>query len=179
MKLRDRLRAKRWSPWVCGSVLGVISVAYLVLMGRTLGTSGGFETMDSILVAVLGIPQAASLYFSFVKPPEVTPQMIQYLGMIAGAFLAAWLSEDFRVRTMPDDLWEDRFGPSRAKRWLLMFAGCALLAIGAGIAGGCTSSMGVSGMMQLAPAGLAFIVGCFATGILVTVLLARKGGNRK
>jgi uncharacterized membrane protein YedE/YeeE len=72
---------------------------------------------------------------------------------------------------LPDREWVEQYGSSRITRWIVLFIGCMLLEIGAGMAGGCTSGLGISGTMLLSPAGLLFIVGVFASGIIVTKLI--------
>ena len=52
------------------------------------------------------------------------------------------------------------------KRWGLAFIGAIILEYAAGIAGGCTSGLAISGGMLLAPAAFLFIAGMFASGII-------------
>ncbi|MDR3052956.1 MAG: YeeE/YedE family protein [Coriobacteriales bacterium] len=164
-------REKRWSPWVAGSLLGVLAVANYALANRILSVSGGFEDLASLLATTLHLPLADSIFFSLVVPPQISFHLIQFAGMFLGALVASLLSGDFKLRLLPDKEWVDNFGPSRAKRWVLVFMGSVIIQFGAGIAGGCTSGLGISGTMLLAPSGLLFIVACFAAGILVTRLL--------
>ena len=74
---------------------------------------------------------------------------------------------------MPDQQWTAVFGRSRARRWAVMFFGAIVLEIGAGIAGGCTSGLAISGGMLLAPAAFIFIGAMFASGIATAALLYR------
>jgi hypothetical protein len=74
---------------------------------------------------------------------------------------------------MPDKQWSEAFGPSRAKRWGIAFLGGAVLQYAAGIAGGCTSGLAISGGMLLAPAAFLFIAGMFASGILTALIVYR------
>jgi hypothetical protein len=80
-------------------------------------------------------------------------------------------SKDFKFRMMPDQQWTKVFGPSKLKRWTLIFIGGIIIEYSAGIAGGCTSGLAISGTMQLSPAGLIFIVGLFVSGIIMTKIL--------
>jgi uncharacterized membrane protein YedE/YeeE len=139
-----------------------------------MGASGGFESCASILVSFFDLALSETVYFTRVKPPEADYQTIQFIGMIAGAFVAAKLSGDFKPRLMPDREWEAAFGQSKVKRWIMLFLGCVLLQIGASIAGGCTSGLGITGMMLLSPAGLLFIAGVFSAGIITALFLYRR-----
>jgi hypothetical protein len=75
---------------------------------------------------------------------------------------------------MDDAQWKTIFGPQLWKRWVLLFVGAIILEYGAGIAGGCTSGLAISGGMLLAPAAFIFIGAMFMSGI-VTALLVYRG----
>ncbi len=55
----------------------------------------------------------------------------------------------------------------------IAFFGGAVLEYAAGIAGGCTSGLAISGGMLLAPAAFLFIAGMFASGILTALIIYR------
>jgi hypothetical protein len=74
----------------------------------------------------------------------------------------------------PDEQWKRVFGPQVWKRWVLAFVGAIILEYAAGIAGGCTSGLAISGGMLLAPAAFLFIAGMFASGIVTTLLIYRS-----
>lgn len=175
MKLKDRFFKKHWSPWVCGALLGVVAFLSLLVAQDRLGVTGGFQTLASVIANALGIDHLGWIMFDVVKPPVFDPQIMLFVGMLVGALVAALVSHDFKVRVIPDKQWVDRFGSSVPRRWIMVFVGAALMEIGAVIAGGCTSGMGVSGTMQLSPQGVFFIIGCFGAGIATAlVLYARK-----
>jgi hypothetical protein len=87
--------------------------------------------------------------------------------------LGALTAGTLRWRSMPDKQWGEAFGSSRAKRWGMAFLGGAVLQYAAGIAGGCTSGLAISGGMLLAPAAFLFIAGMFASGILTAWVIYR------
>jgi hypothetical protein len=70
--------------------------------------------------------------------------------------------------------WKRVFGPQVWKRWVIAFFGAILLEFAAGIAGGCTSGLAISGGMLLAPAAFLFIAGMFASGILTALIVYRR-----
>ncbi len=78
---------------------------------------------------------------------------------------------------MPDSQWREVFGESVAVRWAVVFFGTALIQYAAGLAGGCTAGLAVSGGAVLAPGAFLFIVGMFAGGIPVAWLLYRRIGR--
>jgi len=69
------------------------------------------------------------------------------------------------VRWLPDTQCQPRFGTSRGLRLAIAFFGAVLVQVGAGIAGGCTSGLAISGGSVLAPAAFLFMAGMFAGGI--------------
>ena len=171
MSLSEKMKQKLWSPWAAGVLLGLTAIASYVLVNATIGSSGGLESIDSILLKTFHSSLADSMYFKFQMPPVLSFQILLFAGMLLGAFVSSKLSKDFRFRTMPDRLWTQNFGPSKIKRWLLIFIGGIIIEYAAGIAGGCTSGLAISGTMQLSPAGLVFIAGLFISGIITTKLL--------
>lgn len=171
MAFNEKMKEKIWSPWAAGVLLGLTATASYVLVDKTIGSSGGLESIDSILLKLFHSSLADSMYFKFQMPPVVSFQILLFAGMILGAFTSSIWSKDFKFRMMPDQLWTQTFGPSRLKRWSLIFIGGMIIEYASGIAGGCTSGLAISGTMQLSPAGLIFIAGLFVSGIITTKLL--------
>jgi uncharacterized protein len=171
MSFNEKMKEKVWSPWAAGVLLGLTAVASYVLVDKTIGSSGGIESIDSILLKTFHSNLANSMYFKFQMPPVLSFQIILFIGMLIGAFVSSKWSKDFKLRLMPDQQWTQNFGPSKLKRWILIFIGGILIEYSAGIAGGCTSGLAISGTMQLSPAGLIFILGLFISGIITTKLL--------
>ena len=171
MSFNDKMKEKVWSPWAAGVLLGLTAIASYVLVDKTVGSSGGIESIDSILLKTFHLNLANSMYFKFQMPPVVSFQIILFVGMLLGAFVSSKWSKDFKFRMMPDQQWTQTFGPSKLKRWALIFLGGIIIEYSAGIAGGCTSGLAISGTMQLSPAGLLFIVGLLVSGIITTKLL--------
>ncbi|WP_088226459.1 YeeE/YedE thiosulfate transporter family protein [Desulfosporosinus sp. FKB] len=171
MSFTEKMKEKTWSPWAAGFLLGVTAIASYVLVDKTIGSSGGLESIDSMLLKTFHSNLANSMYFKFQMPPVLSFQIILFIGMLLGALVSSLWSHDFKVRMMPDQLWTQNYGPSKLKRWALIFIGGMIIEYAAGIAGGCTSGLAISGTMQLSPAGLLFIVGLFVSGIITTKLL--------
>jgi len=171
LTFNESMKSKIWSPWVAGVLLGLTATASYVLVDKTIGSSGGIESIDSILLKLFHSSLANSMYFKFQMPPVVSFQIMLFVGMLLGAFTSSTWSKDFKFRMMPDQQWTQIFGPSKIKRWTMIFIGGIIIEYAAGIAGGCTSGLAISGTMQLSPAGLIFIGGLFVSGIITTKLL--------
>lgn len=172
----------RWSPYVVGIGIGVLSWAAFGLMGKALGTS-------TTMVQVAGMAEAAvtdghvyaNEYFqkylgtAEAVKPAVEWQFALVLLLPIGAYLAAKLGGS-QLREHVPALWAQRFGESRAKRYVAAFVGGAVLLFGARMAGGCTSGHGISGGLQLAISSWTFMIAMFASGIITAMaMFGRKG----
>ncbi|MBX3268667.1 MAG: YeeE/YedE family protein [Sandaracinaceae bacterium] len=156
------LREATWTPYAAGALLGVVVAIAEVLCGRPLAASGAFDKLAAYPGALL-FP--TSQYYGHVMTPGITWQVWLVVGVALGAFASSKLAGQARWRWLPDTQWEPRFGPSRRKRLAIAFVGAALVQLGAGIAGGCTSGLAISGGAVLAPGAFVFMAGMFAGGI--------------
>lgn len=168
--LASWLRQKLWSPYLAGALLGLVVAASEVVWGRPLGVAGAFDKLAAYPGRWL-FPH--SQYYRYVMAPGITWQVWLVVGLLAGAFASSALSGEARTRWLPDTQWQPRFGASRATRLVVAFVGAILVQVGAGIAGGCTSGLAISGGAALAPAAFLFMAGMFAGGIPIAWLLYR------
>jgi hypothetical protein len=156
------LRAPRWSPYVAGAGLGVVVALAEGLLRRPLSASSAFDRLAAYPGRAL-FPDAP--YYAHVMTPAITWPVWVMIGLLAGAFASSRLSHQAHVTWLPDAQWVPHFGPSRVRRLLIAFVGAALVQLGAGIAGGCTSGLAISGGALLAPAAFVFMAGMFAGGV--------------
>ena len=177
------LKIPRWSPYVVGTGIGVLSWVTFALMGKALGTSttavraaGGLER----IIAPDHVEQNA--YFAKYLGTAAEPkplfewQFALVLMLAVGALLASRLAGSRFRETVPD-LWRHRFGPSRAVRFGGAFLGGVILMYGARLAGGCTSGHAISGGLQLAVSSWVFLGSMFVSGVAVAFALYHKGGR--
>lgn len=178
------LRISRWSPYLVGAGIGILSWATFYFMNKALGTSTSFVGAAECLIGAVA-PEHAEANAYFVKEygakgggfkPILDWQMALDIALIAGAFLAAWLAGDFQGRAVPG-VWAERFGPSRAKRYAAALIGGFILMFGARMAGGCTSGHGISGGLQLAVSSWTFFVSMFISGVVAAALMFGFGGR--
>jgi hypothetical protein len=156
------LRDKAWSPYAAGVLLGLVVAFSEVMCGRPLAPSGAFDKLAAYLGGWL-FP--SSQYYGQIMRPGITWQVWLVAGVLLGSFASSRLSREARLRWLPDTQWEARFGGDRKLRLLIAFFGAVLVQFGAGIAGGCTSGLAISGGAVLAPAAFLFMAGMFAGGI--------------
>jgi uncharacterized protein len=168
------IRKDLWSPYVAGGLLGVVGILAVWLSNSLLGASGAFENLAGILGKAVAPGTFDTMYFNFIMPAEITWGVVLVIGMVLGGFVGALSSRTFKFRTMDDEQWKKIFGPALWKRWLLLFLGAIVLEYGAGIAGGCTSGLAISGGMLLAPAAFIFIGAMFMSGILTSLVVYRN-----
>jgi hypothetical protein len=173
-KIVAYLRKPEWSPYVAGGLLGLVGVLAVALSNNLLGASGAFENVAGMIGKAIAPSTFNNLYFNFVMPPGISWQVILLVGVFLGGMLAARLAHTWKWRWLPDKQWTEIFGSSRLKRAVIAFFGAIVLEIGAGIAGGCTSGLAISGGMLLVPAAFIFIAGMFASGILTSLLIYRR-----
>ena len=172
------VRKEEWSPYMAGVLLGVVGVLAVLLSNSLLGASGAFENLAGLIGKAVAPKLFDNMYFNFVMPPGITWGVILLVGIFFGGMLGAWTSGTLlwgkKGSANPDAQWKQIFGPQTWKRWALGFAGAIILEYGAGIAGGCTSGLAISGGMLLAPAAYLFIAGMFASGIATALVIYRR-----
>jgi uncharacterized protein len=171
--IKGYIRKDLWSPYIAGVLLGVVGVLAVWLSDSLLGASGAFENIAGIIGQAVAPQAFDTMYFNFIMPAGITWGVVLLVGIILGGFVGALTSKTFKFRTMDDDQWKRIFGPKLWKRWVLLFVGAIILEYGAGIAGGCTSGLAISGGMLLAPAGFIFIGAMFMSGIVTTLAVYR------
>lgn len=172
------IRREEWSPYAAGALLGIVGVLAVWLSNSLLGASGAFENLAGLVGKAIAPSLFDNIYFNFIMPPEITWSVVLLVGLFFGGMIGAatsgtlkWGKKD---AANSDEQWKSIFGPQTWKRWLLAFVGAIILEYAAGIAGGCTSGLAISGGMLLAPSAFLFIAGMFASGIVTAMLIYRR-----
>lgn len=159
-------RKTSWSYWrwlPASFALAGIILFIFATFGPPASSSGYVSTLKGALQStapeyVAGkehyqmVPNSGSWLFAFV------------LGMAIGGFVAGRTSR-IPVHDVPE-LWRQRFGDSRWKRYLATFGGGFLILFASRLAGGCTLGLFISGSTQLAVSGLYFGVLIFGFAML-------------
>ncbi len=173
-----QLKKETWSPYAAGALLGVTGILAVALAHTLLGASGAFENLAGLIGKALAPKAFDNMYFNFIMPPGITWGVILLVGIFFGGMVGAATSRTLkwgkRDAALDDAQWKRIFGPQPWKRWVLGFFGAIVLEYGAGIAGGCTSGLLISGGMLLVPAAYLFMVGMFASGIVFALLVYRS-----
>lgn len=172
------LHKEVWSPYVAGVLLGLVGIAAVWISNSLLGASGAFENLAGLIGQAVAPKLFDNMYFNFIMPPGITVSVILLVGVFFGGMIGAATSGTLKWGKKgwanSDEQWKRIFGAQTWKRWLLAFIGAIILEYAAGIAGGCTSGLAISGGMLLAPAAFLFIAGMFASGIVTALIIYRK-----
>jgi hypothetical protein len=173
------LTRPRWSPFLVGACIGALSWITFGLMGKALGTSTTFVTVVASIQSFL-VPEHVKAAPYLAKHTKIDWQFMLVIGIFIGALLSALLARSYKVERVPD-LWEWRFGPSKARRYLAAFLGGSRVLFGARLADGGTSGHGFSGGLQCAVSRGPGFASFFLTGLATAFILCgwegRKQGN--
>jgi hypothetical protein len=169
------IRKESWTPYGAGILLGLAGIFSVVLGKHILTASGPVATIASSIMHAFSSDGARdSIYFNYVVPPGLSWPVLLFIGTFFGGMLGALTSGTLRLRWSDDPTWKKVFGAKPWKRILIGFIGAIFLQYGAGIAGGCTSGLAISGGMLMAPSAFLFMGGMFASGILTAIIVYRR-----
>ena len=167
--------AARWSPYIAGIGIGILSWFAFLLSDKTIGCSTPFARTSGMIERWFrGDKVLQRPYFQRYLPVIGWDWML-VLGVFIGALLAAVTSGSFELEWVPD-LWQRTFGNTPLIRWLVALLGGILMGIGSRWAGGCTSGHGISGTLQLAVSSWLAVICFFVAGIATAVLIFRVIG---
>ncbi|MCS7471371.1 YeeE/YedE family protein [Stieleria sp. ICT_E10.1] len=159
-----------WSPYLVGALIGVLSMLTFYFSNKPLGASTAYARAAGMLGNLAAPRHTQRLKYFQDNPPKVGWEVMLVLGVVLGAFLAAWSGNEWTKRLLPP-MWQDRFGTdSGLLRVIVAFGGGILMAFGARMAGGCTSGHGISGTLQLAVGSWIAAI-CFFIGGIITAML--------
>ncbi len=161
-----------WSPYLVGALIGILSWLTFYFAHKPLAASTAYARLAGLIGRAVAPRKTASLKFFQENPPKVEWEVMLMLGVLVGAFLSAWTGGELTGQWVPP-MWEARFGDSILLRLLTAFTGGAVMALGARLAGGCTSGHGISGTLQLSVGSWIALVCFFLGGVPVAMLLFR------
>lgn len=161
-----------WSPYLAGALIGLLSMVTFYVSSKPLGASSSYAKVGGKLVQMLSPGALRRLPYFRENPPTIDWEVMLVLGVVVGAFLAAWTGGELTGQWV-QPLWEQRFGDTPLLRGLVAVAGGILMSFGARLAGGCTSGHGISGALQLSVGSWVALACFFLGGVPVALLLYR------
>jgi hypothetical protein len=162
----------RWSPYVVGAAIGILSWIAFFISDKTIGTSTSFARTAGMIEKWLRGDEVLEKEYYQKYAPVIDWQWMLVLGIIIGAFISAQLSGAFALVWVPS-LWAEAFGTTPLPRLATALVGGILMGIGARWAGGCTSGHGISGTLQLAISGWLAAICFFIGGIAMAMIIFR------
>ena len=160
----------RWSPYIVGIGIGILSWFTLLVSKKPIGCSTTFaRTAGMIEQLFKGKQVQEKPYYQNIKL-KVDWQFMLVVGIVIGSLISALLSNDFEWQWVPP-LWAATFGSSVVLRIGAAVLGGIFLGFGSRWAGGCTSGHGISGAMQLGVGSWISAICFFIGGILMAQLL--------
>ncbi len=166
----EMLTEVRWSPYVVGAGIGVLSWFSFLVSKKPIACSTTFARGSGLLERLVRGPAVARRPYYQKITLEWGWQGMLVTGIVLGSLLSAWLSGDFHWQWVPG-LWAATFGSDVLLRLLFALLGGLCLGFGARWAGGCTSGHGISGTLQLAVSSWLAVVCFFAGGILMARII--------
>ncbi len=156
-----------WHPLVAGLALGMVLLLTFVVTGHGLGATGFTTRVSAWLAQSVPSLTGPDTYLGPMAEEGIFSAWItwQVIGVVVGAYLSAKLAH--RIRLQLDG--QKTLGTTR--RLITAFSGGLLAGLGARIAAGCTSGMGLSGAATLSLAGFTFLATFFAVGLIMSRLV--------
>lgn len=161
---------EKWSPYVVGAGIGLLSWIAFLVSDKPLGCSTAFARTGGIIEKLFRGKNVEEKPYYKKFPLTIDWEWMLVLGVIIGAFASAKLSGGFEWNWVPIG-WQSVAGESRVLRWLVALAGGTIMGFGARWAGGCTSGHGISGTLQLAVSSWLAAASFFVGGIVTAMLL--------
>lgn len=162
----------RWSPYVVGVGIGILSWFSFLISRKPIACSTTFaKTSGMIEKLFLGKKVDLKPYYQKIKL-VVDWQWMLVIGIIIGSLISALLSGDFHWQWVPS-VWASVFGSTPVQRIFVALLGGIFLGFGARWADGCTSGHGISGTMQLTISSWISAV-CFFIGGILTAQIVFK-----
>ncbi len=161
---------ERWSPYVVGAGIGVLSWLTFLLCNKAIGCSTAFARTAGMIEGLFTSERVHERPYYQRYAPKIEWQWLLVLGVVIGAFISAQASGVWEPRWVPER-WAEAFGTVVSVRLLVAFIGGVLLGLGARWANGCTSGHGISGTLQLAVSGWVAAACFFASGTAAAMLI--------
>ncbi|NLF07306.1 MAG: YeeE/YedE family protein [Pirellulaceae bacterium] len=166
----DFFMEPRWSPYLVGIGIGVLSWLAFLLSDKPLGCSTAFARSAGILERMFRGRKVDEKPYYQQFAPGIDWEWMLVFGILIGALAASVPSGQFAWLWTPVK-WADAAGDGAAVRWLVALLGGFCAGFGARWAGGCTSGHGISGTLQLALSSWIAAVGFFVGGIATAMLI--------
>ncbi|MGM0498817.1 MAG: YeeE/YedE thiosulfate transporter family protein [Bacillota bacterium] len=169
--MKQLIFAGSWSPYLVGTLIGVLSWFSFIISKKPLGTSTSYARASAKLGSIFfGDAVLDWKYYQKYKP-ELEWQSMLVIGIVLGSFISAVISGEFNLTFIPLTEFESILNQNILGRIFSAFTGGILLGFGARLAGGCTSGHGISGAFQLSIASWISLISFFVGGAAAAFLI--------
>lgn len=166
------LKKDRWSPYLVGSLIGILLTSLFVI-GHELGVSSGVARAGALIQGSISQVAEGSYFKQALNENIIFNWKVLFIiGLFLGAVLASKLST--KTEKKKNLIWENAFGTSKTKRYVAAFIGGIFLMLGARLADGCTSGHAICGGAQLSISSWMFMLAVFGSAIPVSFALYRR-----
>ncbi len=159
----------RWSPYIVGAGIGVLSWLTFLLLDKPIGCSTAFARTSGMIEKLFRGEKVDRKPYYREFAPVIDWEWMLVLGVFVGAFLSSILSGTFRI-SMEHAVWTTYFGHTPVLRLIFALIGGIAMGFGSRWAGGCTSGHGISGTLQWALSSWIAAI-CFFAGGIVTAMI--------
>lgn len=160
-----------WSPYLTGSLIGLLVCATLYFSQEPVGASSAYATIAGLIGKKIAPDHTLKLEYYQKNPPALNWEFVFFISIVLGSFLSALSGNEISVEWIPR-FWSDTHANSGNLTYVfLALIGGVLMAFGARLAGGCTSGHGISGTIQLSLASWISLACFFIGGVLAVRLL--------
>lgn len=160
----------RWSPYIVGAGIGILSWLAFLLSDKAIGVSTAFTRTAGMLEKIFTGEKVKEKAYYQKFPPVIDWEWMLVLGLLFGSYISAALSNQFSLEWVPP-VWAAAVGTNIFTRWITALAGGIIIGFGARWAGGCTSGHGISGTMQLAVSSWLAAISFFIGGIITAKII--------
>lgn len=168
------LSMERWSPYLVGIGIGILSWLTFLLLDKPIGCSTAFARTSGMIERLFRGAKVKEKPYYQKFAPTIDWEWMLVLGVVIGAFISSKLSGQFQWRWTPvvsAGTMDKAFVNEPYARIVVAFIGGILMGIGSRWAGGCTSGHGISGTLQMAVsswlAAICFFIGGIASAMLI------------
>jgi hypothetical protein len=126
---------KGWSPYLAGALAGIVMILSVWIAGKYFGASTTFVRSAGMIEKIFSAERVEKMDYFIKEVPKIEWQWMFVFGIFIGSLISSTASRSFKWKAVPD-MWEDRFGPGKMKRAVVVFIGGMVAMFGARLADG-------------------------------------------
>ena len=165
----------RWSPYVAGIGIGILSWFTFLISRKPIACSTTFAKTSGMIEKLFRGKKVDLKPYYQKEKLVVDWQWMLVVGIVIGSLISALLSGDFHWQWIPS-VWANAFGNNSLLRVIVALIGGIFLGFGARWSDGCTSGHGISGTLQLTVSSWISAICFFIGGILAAQFIYKVIG---